>query len=177
MKIVKYTKELKHLAETFTCGNIVIDNFLKGSQSLDPNVGATYVLLSDDEKCMIGYYTISVGRIDQFEIIGNSFIYSPMGGSIHINYLAIDVNYQHTPLEPNGHFYFGDFLLRSCESKIVALQQEVGVQFVTICSTREGYRMYHDRNNYEEFEDDMSSFEQDSDLSAIKLYKCIDDIM
>jgi len=177
MNIIKYTKELKHLANAFTCGNIVIDNFLKSNQSLDPNIGVTYILLSDDETYLIGYYNIVVGRVDQFEMVGNSFMYSPMGGSIHINYLAIDINYQHMALEPNGHFYFGDLLLRDCEARIVALQEKVGVQFVTLGSTNEGYHMYHDRNNYDEFDDDMSSFEQESDVGTIKLYKCIDDII
>lgn len=37
--------------------------------------------------------------------------------------------------------------------------------------------MYHDRNSYDNFEDDMSNFVIDSDKSSIKLYKCIDDII
>ena len=48
---------------------------------------------------------------------------------------------------------------------------------MTLCSTEEGYHMYHDRNCYEDFEDDMSNFVSDSDTSSRKLYKCVDDIV
>lgn len=48
---------------------------------------------------------------------------------------------------------------------------------MTLYSTREGYYMYHDRNSYEDFEDDMSTFVQDSDKSCKKLYKWVDDMI
>ena len=47
MVIEKYTKEYEVLAEKFTCGNFVIDNFLQSGDALDENQGITYVMLSD----------------------------------------------------------------------------------------------------------------------------------
>lgn len=46
MNIIKYTSEYKVLNRYFSCGNIVIDNFLKSDNALDENQGITYVLLS-----------------------------------------------------------------------------------------------------------------------------------
>lgn len=100
-----------------------------------------------------------------------------MGGAVNINYLAVDKKLQHTLLVPEAKIYYGDYILRECEKKILALRKEVGISFVTLYSTREGYYMYHDRNSYEDFEDDMSTFVQNSDKSCKKLYKWVDDMI
>ncbi len=65
MKFDKYKLEYEPLAKHFSCGNIVIDDFLKSGDALDENQGITYILLSDDKDFIIGYYNISVGRVDQ----------------------------------------------------------------------------------------------------------------
>ena len=64
MNIKKYTEKYRDLAQDFTCGNFVIDRFLKNGDALDENQGITYVLLSDEEDFIIGYYNIEVGRVD-----------------------------------------------------------------------------------------------------------------
>lgn len=177
MSFDKLKKEYIPLTKNFDCGNIVINNFLNDGDALDPNQGITYVLLSDDKDFIIGYFNISVGRIDQIETIMGNTYYRPMGGAVNINYLAVDKKLQHTLLVPEAKIYYGDYILRECEKKILALRKEVGISFVTLYSTREGYHMYHDRNSYEDFEDDMSTFVQDSDKSCKKLYKWVDDII
>ncbi len=55
MNIVKYTPEYENLKENFTCGNVVIDNFLRNGNALDENQGITYVLLSDKIGCCLEY--------------------------------------------------------------------------------------------------------------------------
>lgn len=80
MNIIKYTSEYKALKKHFSCGNFVIDNFLKTDNALDENQGITYVLLSDKKDAIIGYYNIEVGRVDQVETIGENVLYKPMGG-------------------------------------------------------------------------------------------------
>ena len=176
MEFKKYTKDYVELAKRFSCGNVVIDNFLKDGDALDENQGITYILLSDDESVIIGYYNISVGRVDLAEEVNGKIIYSPMGGSVNINYLAVDKEFQHAPLDENIKVYFGDCILRDCELRIYELRQKIGIQFVTLCSTKEGYHMYYDRNSYENFEEDMNNFVRESDTSSYKLYKCVDDI-
>lgn len=179
MNIVKYTSEYEGLKENFTCGNVVIDNFLRNGNALDENQGITYVLLSDKKDVIIGYYNIEVGRVDQIENIGDNIMYKPMGGSVNINYLAVDSKYQGTKIaEIEGKkIYLGDYLLRDCEKRILQLRKKVGIVFVTLYSTQQGYHLYHERNSYEDFEDDMSTFVQESDNGCFKLYKCVDDII
>ena len=41
----KFKVEYKALTDNFSCGNIIIDNFLKSYNALDENQGITYVLL------------------------------------------------------------------------------------------------------------------------------------
>lgn len=177
MSFDKFKKEYIPLVKNFDCGNVVINNFLNSENALDFNQGITYVLLSDDKDFIIGYFNISVGRIDQIEKVMDHTYYIPMGGAININYLAIDKRLQHTLLVPEAKIYYGDYILRECEKKILELRKEVGISFVTLYSTEEGYHMYHDRNSYENFEDDMSTFVQDSDKNCKKLYKWVDDIL
>lgn len=179
MTIEKYTKEYEKLKDHFKCGNIVIDNFLKNGNALDENQGITYVMLSDKKDFIIGYYNIETGRVDQIEEVGADILYKPMGGTVNINYLAIHSDYQGIMVaEVEGRkIYLGDILLNDCEKRILELRKHVGIAFITLCSTDEGYHLYKIRNSYEDFEEDMSNFVQESDTSSHKLYKCVDDII
>lgn len=179
MNIVKYTSEYENLKNQFTCGNVVIDNFLKNGGALDENQGITYILLSDKKDVIIGYYNIEVGRVDQIENVGSNVIYKPMGGTVNINYLAIDSKYQGTKIAEikGNNIYLGDYLLRDCEKRILQLRKQVGIVFVTLYSTKQGYHLYHVRNSYEDFEDDMSTFVSERDNECYKLYKCVDDMI
>ena len=113
------------------------------------------------------------------ETVGNQDVYELMGGTININYLAIHSKLQGSLVAQYGEnkIYLGDLLLRDCEKRILKLRNNVGISFVTLYSTKEGYHLYHVRNSYEDFEDDMSTFVQESDMSCHKLYKWVDDII
>jgi hypothetical protein len=179
MNIDKYTKRYENLAKGFSCGNIIIDKFLHDGSALDINQGITYVMLSDEKDIIIGYYNIEVGRVDRLEVVGNNKYYIPMGGAVNINYLAIHSDFQGYKIaEINGrNIYLGDYLLRDCEKRILNLRKVVGISFVTLNSTKQGYHLYHERNGYEDFEDDMNTFVQETDNSCYKLYKWVDDIV
>ncbi|MBP3568241.1 MAG: hypothetical protein J6K04_03645 [Lachnospiraceae bacterium] len=179
MNIVKYTKEYADLAKEFSCGNAVIDKFLYDGSALDVNRGITYVMLSDESDCIIGYYNIENGRVDRIDTIGDNDVFELMGGAININYLAVKSSLQGTLIVQDGDnkIYLGDLLLRDCEKRILDLREQTGISFVTVCSTDEGYHLYHVRNGYEDFEEDMSTVVQESDLRCHKLYKCVDDIV
>ena len=88
----------------------VTGKFLNSENALDFNQGITYVLLSDDKDFIIGYFNISVGRIDQIEKVMDHTYYIPMGGAININYLAVDKRLQHTLLVPEAKIYYGDYM-------------------------------------------------------------------
>lgn len=101
------------------------------------------------------------------------------GGSVNINYFAVHSDFQRIKIAEDGDkkIYLGDIILRDCEKRILELRNKVGISFVTLYSTQEGYHLYHVRNSYEKFEDDMSTFVQESDISCHKLYKWVDDII
>ncbi len=160
MIIEKYTREYENLRDSFKCGNNIIDNFLREGKALDENQGITYVMLSDKRDVIIGYYNIEVGRIDQREEVGNNIFYRPMGGTVNINYLAIHRDFQGIKVATvdDKNIYLGDILLNDCERRILSLRKQVGITFITLYSTNEGYHLYKGRNSYEDFEDDMSTF-------------------
>jgi hypothetical protein len=136
-------------------------------------------MLSDEKDFIIGFYNIEVGRVDQLEIVEGNKYYKPMGGTININYLAIHKDFQGYKIaEIDGrNIYLGDYLLRDCEKRILNLRKEVGISFVTLYSTKQGYHLYHERNSYENFEDDMDTFVKETDKFCYKLYKWADDIV
>ena len=179
MEIKKYTSEYEKLAKDFECGNVIIDKFLQDGSALDVNQGITYVMLSKKKDFIIGYYNIEVGRIDQVETVGKYEVYKPMGGAININYLAIHSKYQGTQIAEidDRKIYLGDYLLRDCEKRVLELRKQVGISFITLCSTEQGYHLYHERNCYEDFEEDMKNFVEENSMLCYKVYKCVDDII
>lgn len=64
MNIKKYTKKNENLAKKFTCGNIVIDNFLHDGSALDVNRGITYIMLSDDNNCTNGWMILLIDNLN-----------------------------------------------------------------------------------------------------------------
>ena len=100
-----------------------------------------------------------------------------MGGAANINYLAIHKKYQKKRLVPDRSIYLGDYLLCDCEKRILNLSRQIGILFITLCSTEEGYHLYHNRNSYEDFEEDMNIVVNESDKSCYKLYKWVEDII
>ena len=143
MIIEKYTREYENLRDSFKCGNNIIDNFLREGNALDENQGITYVMLSDKRDVIIGYYNIEVGRIDQREEVGNNIFYRPMGGTDNINYLAIHRDFQGIKVATvdDKNIYLGDILLNDCERRILSLRKQVGITFITLYSTNEGYHL------------------------------------
>lgn len=106
MNIKKYTKEYESLAEQFTCGNIIIDKFLHDGSALDVNRGITYVMLSEENDYIIGYYNIENGRVDRIETVGDNDVFELMGGAININYLAIHSDWQGLLVAQDGKTRF-----------------------------------------------------------------------
>lgn len=161
---IPYTKELqKQFASKFDCGNEAINMFLRDSISLDPLFGKTYVLISED--AIVGYYNISTGHIEDDQSIR-------MGGTIYINYLALDQEYHKVKFDEEG--YVSDFLLGDCFNRVLHLQDNyVGFTFITLSSTEEGYYLYK-RNGFEELEDDMKMAKNDGEKECIPMYLPLD---
>ena len=71
MNVVEYTHTLTPLARDF--------------DALNSSIGKTYVYLTEANDCILGYYNISAGSVDQLE---NGFRVKS-GGAIHIGYFAL----------------------------------------------------------------------------------------
>lgn len=56
INVVQYDAGLQRLASSFRSGNKYLDQFLRYSNFLDDNFGKIYVLLSDDNSSITGYY-------------------------------------------------------------------------------------------------------------------------
>lgn len=67
LNVVLYDASLQKLASSFQSGNVYLDRFIKGNESLNDAFGKTYVYLSDDKSKIIGYYNLGVGYIEQLE--------------------------------------------------------------------------------------------------------------
>lgn len=168
MDFIKYEPN-KNIIDNFSCGNIIIDNYINSENKNSFFNGVNYILY-DDNKNVIGFFNLIAS-----ELIGYSQgIQYPMGGSITIQYFAIDKKYQHKKI--NNKFSYGDYLMQKCEDVIRNIYNKVGFSFVLINSTEDGYSFYK-RNGYEEFEQDMYSISDEADKKCYKLYKTIEDIL
>lgn len=153
LNVVPYDANYQKLASSFESGNTYLDKFLREPLSLEDWFGKTYVFLSDTNDAIIGYYNIGTGYIEHVSAEGRRKI----GGSIHINCLALDKRY-HGLLQattPDGiKVNLSDFLLHDCIQKIFEVRNIVGFSFITLCSTRQGYNLYL-RNDFEELDGDL----------------------
>lgn len=169
-RVVKYDIDLQKLAAPFHSGNNYLDCFLKSPIALDDNYGKTYVLLSGDNKTIIGYYNLGLGYIEQEEY----GTVHKIGGAVHINEFALDKNYQGVvqKISDNGQkTKLSDVLLDNCLNRIEHLRKErIGFSFVTLSSTEEGYNLYK-RNGFEELDEDMK-FSIDEAEEGCKLMYC-----
>ena len=95
INVVLYDASYQKLESSFYFGNDYLNQFLKDSISLDNNFGKTYVLLTDDNKKIVGYYNLGVGYIEQITY----GIRWKTGGAVHINCFALDRECQGTVLE------------------------------------------------------------------------------
>ena len=142
---------LQKLASSFNSGNIVLDNFLRSEEAINPYVGRTYIWLSDDQTHIIGYYSICTGCIMQDQ----DGCMLKIGGSVHINDFAVDEKYHGWKMEEDGEEYnLSDVLLMDCMTRINTLNEQIGFSFITLNSTDRGYSLYK-RNGFDEIEDDM----------------------
>lgn len=69
MNVVEYTHTLTPLARNFDCGNPYLNLFLRSPDALNSSIGKTYVYLTEANDCILGYYNISAGSVDQLEMV------------------------------------------------------------------------------------------------------------
>ena len=153
LNVVLYDANYQRLASSFESGNTYLDGFLRDHRALEDWFGKTYVLLSDNNDTIIGYYNIGTGYIEQV----SGWNRCKIGGSVHINCLALDKKYQGLAqaVTPDGvKINLSDFLLYDCIQRILGIREQVGFSFITLCSTKQGYSLYK-RNDFEDLDNDL----------------------
>ena len=169
--IIEYDANLQQLASSFRCGNSFIDNFLGSPIALDPGIGKTYVWLDRSESCIIGFYNITTGSIEE---IKEGKIYK-IGGAVHINEFVINTDYQKLLYDKQRKLYVSDVLLYDCIERIEYYRHKyLGFTFVTLSSTKEGYNLYC-RNDFEKMDEDMQiPVLEDKEYECIPMYLPLD---
>lgn len=163
---VKLTKEMQsELISDFDCGNPALTAFIKSESAVDDMLGTTYVMFSSSNR-LIGYYNITTGDIISLKNIR-------IGGSVYINYLAVDKQYQKQKYH-NHDFYASDWLLADCLRRIRDIRDNhIGFAFITLSSTAEGERLY-ERNGFFPIEEDMMIAKNKGEKTCSPMYFPID---
>ena len=167
-----FTETLSGCTEKFVCGNDFLDYFIKSHMALDEAIGRTYVYLTEDHKELIGYYNISTGSLQGIDKSTETPLKLKIGGAVHINALAVSENYQGKVI-PEADALYADFLLDDCIQRIRALRKDVGFEFITLASTRAGYKLYK-RFGFDELEDDMLLAPEKDELGCLPMYLSLD---
>lgn len=153
----------------FDSGNSHLDRFLKSSRAFDDSTGKTYVFLSDTGDCVIGYYNIGMGSVEQTD----GDLRRKLGGAVHINCFAIDRKFQDQVVSIDtevGKIHLSDLMLYDCMNRISTLRKNhIGAAFVTLNSTKEGEWLYQ-RHDFEYLEDDMDFSKEDEEIECRKMY-------
>jgi hypothetical protein len=173
LNIKPITREIHDkFMDSFDCGNLRLNLFFNGSESLDTGIGKTYVFLSEDESVMLGYYNLTTGMINDVDNPRNR-----IGGAVHINCFALDNRYHGLlqDYDSNGNsIKLSDIFFRQCIETILSLRDRIGFTFITLSSTREGYSLYK-RAMFEELDEDMFIAEKDMEQDGcIEMYYPLD---
>jgi len=169
--VVEYDASFEMLVSSFNCGNSYIDNFLKSPSALDYGIGKTYIWLNDDDSAIIGFYNITSGSIEEVQ---NGVLYK-IGSAIHINDFAVNVSYQKMLFDCENNLYISDILLYDCVERVEYIRRNfLGLTFITLASTEEGYNLYS-RNDFEKLENDMQiPILPDKEYNCIPMYLPLD---
>ncbi len=173
LNVKPFNKELQALAADFCSGNSYLDQFLASPHALDPNYGKTYVLLTEQDEIIIGYYNLGMGYIE--ERMDASRV--KLGGAVHINGFAVDTRYQDLLREemPDGSkLYLADLLLLECIERIEMIREKhIGCCFITLCATEAGYRLYW-RHGFETIDDEMWFSTESEGVPFASMYYAIE---
>ena len=172
MKVLffKLTRELhESITSKFTSGNDVVDNFINGTECLDPGVGVTYVMLNDKKTFIVAYCNITTGCV--VDSANNNL---KVGGSIHINKFGLDKTYQGFHIgSDDSELKLSDILFCKIIDYVIAMREYIGFSFITLCSTQEGLHLYQ-RRGFDPIESDMTVIQDESEKVCYQMYYPLD---
>lgn len=175
LNVKLFSQELQdRLASGFKCGNPHIDEFIKSPISLDDSYGKTFVYLSDNNDCIIGFYNLGTGYIEE---IKDRYRYK-IGGAVHINEFALDSRFHSIFIryDENGQkINLSDVLLNECIHRIRNIRSEhLGYSFITLCSTEAGYNLYK-RRDFEELDEALDFSIENTEEKCTQMYLWLDE--
>lgn len=169
------------LCSLFSCGNIIIDSFLKSSDSRDPSICITYLFVSKIENKidkLIGFFSLSTDAIleknDEYKT-GKVF----NGSAIRISMFAIDKKFQQikTQTQDGIHTIASIMLLNCIEIIKNIVKNHVGAAYIVLNSTKEGKNLYQHTGKFEVIEEDYSTPIHEKDgIESISMLKPIFDV-
>lgn len=171
-------KKYSRAISAFSCGNLFIDNFLESTDSCNPSVCKTYLLIDEldkEEFNLIGYYSLSTDAVSE----SSNGILRFNGGAIRISMFAIDKRYQGKRLcFEQKEQTLASFLLIHCLKEIRAIaQNNVGAMYIVLNSTQEGYNLYTNTGEFEPFDEDLLTLHHEDDgKESIGMYKTLFDL-
>lgn len=151
--ITKLNSDNVDLVQSFTCGNELIDHYLKNEAYRDEKA-VTYLYLEESSNLMLGFASISCsGILCQHE---KTCITRP---SISINYFAINTEIQHLPYDREqgeDRYCISDQMFCDLLSMCRMISNEyIGAEHVTLYSVPKAYSFYR-RNMMSEFTEYMT---------------------
>ena len=140
----------QHDREAFSCGQELLDNFLKrlATQYRKKNLGQTYVAVLPDKR-VIGYYTISTSRVD-FEnvpqVLSKQYPQIPIP-VVLLGRLAVDKSFQGQGV--------GKTLLVKALRQAAELSDAVGIAAVEVHAIDEAARRFYLKYGFTPLADDQ----------------------
>lgn len=185
-KLITYNHDsdeiIKQLCLKFSCGNIVIDNFLKTYKALDITISKTYLFIScgDNDRIidLIGFFSLSTDSM--LEKADNSPVGKVFNGSaIRIMMFAIDKKYQQSKMNLafNNRTFASTMLLYCIKVIRSIVNNHLGASYIVLNSTKEGFNLYSHTGKFEILDEDyaMPIHKEDGE-ECIMMYKPVFDI-
>lgn len=190
ISVVEYNEDLKYLSSSFSCGNKNIDNFLKGSDSLESDICKTYIMINIDSKRdgdinpkeIIGFFSLAADAVIEPPEYNeyNKIVFK--GSAIRIYMFAVNEKYQQKRVKISSSESkelitktYASLLLFSCFDYIDDIvNNHIGAMYVILSATEKGVGLYQNVGGFEflETEDEVLSYIE-GDGACKSMYKFI----
>ena len=130
-----------HLKESFSCGVLVLDEWLKRSALKNEVSGASRTFVICQDRQVVGFYTLATGSIEHCDVPGKirRNIPNPIP-LIVLGRLAVDQQWQHAGM---GRGLLKDALLRS-----LSVSKQAGIRALLVHTLSEDAKRFYTRNGF-----------------------------
>jgi len=138
-----------HNRKKFDCGEQSLNTCVQryARQNAENDLGETYVL-TNDEKDILGFYTISTASLDYDAYPENEGLPRYAIPSALIGRFAVDQNHQ-----GNG---YGKLLLIDALSRILEISEEIGIHCITVDAKDDNAKKFYENFGFEELPDEKN---------------------